>query len=220
MKRRKILLKSSSLLLISAIILASIGVNNITLAAENNRKNSEIIKNQDINITRNQAEEIGLNYDEIEFSNFDIDLLNSYLGNVMHPLRQGMVGIPSESLETKTFTRSQLQEMKKAQILVRDYYQGKIGENAFISGLEAISDVVLKIIFSNGRASAISDMFIKSLRKADEDEKQVMIKWATDGLNLINKALGTGRSSVKLKYMKLTWKTTGFSIITGGAIIG
>lgn len=46
-----------------------------------------------------------------------------------------------------------------------------------------------------------------------------MVKWAKAGEDLLNKALDTGKSRIKLKFMKLTWKTTGFSIITGGIIL-
>lgn len=214
------LIKASSLFLVGAITLSTVGVNNISFAAETSYDSLAIEQKQEVNITREQAEEIGLDYDEIEFSNFDIDLLNSYLGKMLYPLRQGMVGIPSESLETKSFTRAQLQEMKKAQTLVRDYYQGRVSETKLIQGLRALNNVVVKMLFNNGQVGTAIDMIIESFKKSNEDERQVMIKWATDGLNLINKALNTGRSSVKLKYMRLTWKTTGFSIITGGAIIG
>ena len=46
-----------------------------------------------------------------------------------------------------------------------------------------------------------------------------MLRWISDGIDLIDKALDTGLSRVTMKFMRLTWKTTGFSVITGGIIL-
>lgn len=170
----------------------------------------------EINITEEQAKLINLDYNDIIFSNFDNDLLNSYLNRPLIMPKSVMVGVPSESLETRTFTRSELQQLKKAQTIVRDYYKGTLNKSSFISLIKGANTM---LAFKFPRASLLGTLIIKDLESSDKMGKQVMIKWSTDGLNLINKALSTGKSRVKIKYMRLTWKTTGFSIITGGAIL-
>ena len=63
------------------------------------------------------------------FKIIDLIALKSYLSQDVKLLGYGpMIGISTESIETRTFTRYELKEIKKVQKYIRDYYIGKIGK--------------------------------------------------------------------------------------------
>lgn len=140
------------------------------------------------------------------FKIIDLNALKSYLSQDVKLLGYGpMIGISTESIKTRTFTRYELEEIKKAQKYIRDYYIEKIGKETLKDYLSSFARYIVSFLL--GRLDII-----------DRQNTGVMLRWISDGIDLIDKALDTGRSRVTMKFMKLTWKTTGFSVITGGII--
>ena len=195
----KVLKRIISFMLFVCIIFSGICLKENILAKEE-------IKTK-FGITEEQAKKLGITLDDIEFSNIDLNSLNSYLSQDVKLLGYGpMIGIATESIETRTFTRYELKEIKKAQKYIRDYYIGNIGKETLKDYLSSFAGYTVSFLL--GRLDII-----------DRQNTAVMLRWISDGIDLIDKALDTGRSRVTMKFMRLTWKTTGFSVITGGIIL-
>lgn len=135
------------------------------------------------------------------------------------------IGIPSESIETTTFTWKELLYMYNIQQALYDAHVDAITETEckfLISSLiQSASSSILSILKQTFGAKVSIIYILATLppKLLGINEKRVMTKWLKDGRDLLYKALDTRKHEVTIKYVKLTWKTSGHSIITGGLIL-
>lgn len=167
------------------------------------------------------AKKLGVKESDVEFSNIDSDLVNDILSEI----KPNFVGITSETIETKVFTRSELIALRKIQDAIYEWYVDELSTSdvqylvkAAFNSLSSISAKKLGFLLGFKVGAVYSGVSLL-LGLINKQHKSVMLRWIKDGRVLLRNAIGTGRRTVKLKYVKLSWKTSNMSIITGGIIL-
>lgn len=206
---------------ISLLLILSLGITPI-LSSIN--QSTSFAKESKTTIDENIAKKLGVDPSDVEFSNIDIDAVNRILSNNQYMFNDH-VGISSESIETTTFTWKELLYMYNIQQDLYDAHVEAITEtecefliSSLVKGGSSWILKQLKKVFGS-KVIKIYTIISMPLKLLGISEKRVMTKWLKDGKDLLYKALDTGKSEVTIKYVKLTWKTSGHSMITGGIIL-
>ena len=206
---------------ISLLLVLSLGISPILNSINQSTSFAKENKN---NIDENIAKKLDINPSDVEFSNIDIYSVNRILSN-NQSMFNDYIGISSESIETTTFTWKELLYMYNIQRALYDQHVDDISETEckfLISSLvENASSWILKRLKKvfGSKVIKIYTIIKTPLKLLGISEKRIMTKWLKDGKDILYKALNTGKREVTIKYVKLTWKTSGHSIITGGIIL-
>lgn len=201
------------------MLVFALGVTPVLTSSNQSKSYAEELMETKINdIT---AKKLGIKASDVEFSNID----NATINRIFSGIKPSFIGINSETIETRTFTRSELVAMRKMQEAVFDWHVGNISKSTaeylIDSAMAALSGTaVAKLSAVLGIKLGGGYIVLKTLIGAiDNSSRNTMTRWLKDGRNLIQKALDTGKSKVTLKYVKISWKTSGVSIISGGIIL-
>lgn len=212
--------KKRKLSLLLALIL---GITPILSSFDKTTTYAEEVKETKLN--KKLTDKLGIELSDIEFCNFDISVLNKILLGIQSRSLDGTIGIASESIETETFTWGELLTMYNVQRTLYDLLVDEIslteGKYLIEGAISSASSVILeklKMVFGL-KIYVIYKIVTVPPKLIDLGAKEIMKKWLRDGMTLMEKALNSGKKQVTIKYMKVTWKTSGHSIMSGGAII-
>lgn len=204
---------------ISLLLALALGITPVIYSFETNKTYAEEFRETKIN--EFMAKKLGIKTSDVIFSNFDTNFLIRYFNHI----KPTYVGIASETIETITYTREELLALKKIQDAVYRWHTKKISKSDCQFIVERALDgltgwAVKKIGLVTGiKIAAVRYTVSTMLDFVNNSGYNTMKKWLEDGNDLIQKAIDTGKNNVTLKYMKITWKTSDISIISGGAIL-
>lgn len=182
-------------------------------------------------VNENVAEKLGVAVSDVEFSNISEQTIDRLFLNIRPNRLETPIGIASESIEEETFTWGELLalyniqvNMYKFHIKERSQSSAEFLISAAITNAPAYAiNKIIKLYGFNipylGVSGSVAGFLVFLGKFINNESYNVMTRWLNDGEMLLKKALETNRKEVTLKYVKLTWKTSGHSIISGGMVL-
>ena len=187
------------------LLVLSLGITPILTSIN---KSTSFAKESKTTIDENIAKKLGVDPSDVEFSNIDIDAVNRILSNDQY-MFDDHIGIPSESIETTTFTWKELLYMYNIQQALYDAHVDAITEteckfliSSLIQGASSSILSILKKTFG-AKVSIIYILATLPPKLLGISEKRVMTRWLKDGRDLLYKALDTKKREVTIKYTRL-----------------
>jgi len=176
-------------------------------------------------VDEEMAKKMGVKVSDIEFSNIDLKTIDRLFNKTKQMSFDTPIGIASESIETTTFSWWELMALYNVQSYLYDLHVDKISKSTavdltthIVESLTAMSLTKFGNLFGIKIATIYSYVSL-AVKLLDNEANKVMTTWLRDGRDLLYKAANSNKKQVTLKYVKLTWKTSGHSIITGGMIL-